>query len=245
MPFFQRRAKPSQSAPQINPAALPFHVAFIMDGNGRWATSRGLPRSAGHSAGARTFRRIVEDCRDIGVNTVTVYALSTENRLSRPGDEIGAIMKLLDQYLDEVFDPKSGVNAHVRFVGDLAPVSGELKERIRLAEIETAHFDITLNICFNYGGRAELAAAFSALARQGKTDITEADISQALWTAHSPDPDLIIRTGNETRLSNFLLWQAAYSELWFTPTLWPDFKKDELLRAIADYQTRRRKYGNV
>ncbi len=221
------------------------HIAFIMDGNGRWATRRGMPREYGHKAGAKAFRETVKYCRSIGLKYVTVYALSTENLKLRPKSETGAIMRLLSEYISECEREMDKYNVSFRFPGDTSVFDDDLRERLRLLTERTADRELVLNVALNYGSRAELARAFSILAAAGKKKITEEDVDAALYTAGCPDPDLIIRSANEHRLSNFLLWQASYSELYFTDVLWPDFGSAEIDAAIKEYGRRRRRYGGV
>ncbi len=221
------------------------HIAFIMDGNGRWATKRGLPREYGHKAGAKAFRETVKYCREIGIKYVTVYAFSTENFKSRPKSETDSIMRLLDEYLSECEREMDKYNLSFRFIGDIGALDENLQARIKKVVENTAGREFVLNIALNYGSRAELIRAFNILAASGKNNITEEDISSALYTAGCPDPDLIVRTANEYRLSNFLLWQASYSELYITDVLWPDFGPREVDAAIEEYGRRRRKYGGI
>lgn len=220
------------------------HIAIIMDGNGRWATHRGFPREVGHKHGAAAFRKIVEYAGEIGLKALTVYAFSTEN-WKRPKKEIDSIMSLLRQYVEECERSLKKYNVAYRFIGDLSPFDENLRARIEKIEKATAHHPFVLNIAFNYGGRSELARAFSLLAKDGKTEVTEEDISRALYTSDCGDPDLIIRTGGDMRISNFLLWQAAYAELYFTDVLWPDFDEQELNKAIESFYGRKRRYGGV
>ena len=220
------------------------HIAFIMDGNGRWAKAKGQPREFGHKAGAQAFRRVVTHCRDIGMEYVTVYAFSTEN-WKRPRHEVSAIMRLLDSFLDEFAGSDDKNNMTVRFIGDMSDLSERLRRKIAQIEAISAGHDRVLNIALNYGGRAELVNAFNTLVAEGVTHITEADVSRALYTAGCPDPDLIVRTAGEYRLSNFLLWQASYSELYVTDVLWPDFGPDDVDRAIEEYGKRHRNFGGV
>lgn len=220
------------------------HIAFIMDGNGRWAKAKGQPREFGHKAGAKAFRRVVAHCRDIGVQYVTVYAFSTEN-WKRPRHEVAAIMKLLDSFLDEFAGSDEKSQMTVRFIGDMADIDEKLRTKIEQIEKMSAGHGRVLNIALNYGGRAELVNAFNKLAAQGITHITEADVARALYTAGCPDPDLIVRTAGEFRLSNFLLWQASYSELYVTDVLWPDFGPEDVDRALEEYGKRRRNFGGV
>ena len=220
------------------------HIAFIMDGNGRWAQNKGLPREYGHKAGAETFRRVIRLCGDIGIKAITVYAFSTEN-WNRPEREVRAIMELLDEYIREAERTDEENKIRYVFLGDKQALSPELKEKAEHLETLTKDNGLLLNIALNYGGRAELVHAVNDLLSEGRTAITEEDISSHLYTAHCADPDLIVRTANEYRLSNFLLWQAAYSEFYFTPTLWPDFGEEELGAAIRSFYARKRKFGGL
>lgn len=231
--------------------ALPRHVAIIMDGNGRWAKQRGLSRTAGHAAGAETFRTIATYAKEIGLEYLTVYAFSTEN-WKRPASEVEAIMGLLKKYLLEAIDQMERDRVKMAFFGDLTPLTPELQALCqRTREISTHYEGCQVNICLNYGGRDEITRAVRALAaecvREGRDpdSITEEDISNRLYSAGVPDPDLIIRPSGEIRTSNFLLWQSAYSEYYFTDVLWPDFTKEELLKAISAYQKRSRRFGGV
>ena len=220
------------------------HIAIIMDGNGRWATRRGLPREIGHKHGASAMRKIVEYCGKIGLKTLTVYAFSTEN-WKRPEKEVSSILSLLKQYVAECEKNVKKYNAHFHFIGDLSVFDSELRERIERLDELTSDRPFTLNIAFNYGGRSELVHAFRNLQKSGNREITEDDISNAMYTSFCGDPDLIIRTGGDMRISNFLLWQAAYAELYFTDVLWPDFDEKELNRAIENFYSRKRRYGGV
>lgn len=230
---------------------LPRHVAIIMDGNGRWAKKRHVPRSAGHAAGAETLRRIATCAKDLGVSYLTVYAFSTEN-WKRPQEEIDAIMGLLKRYLQETLRDMEKNQFHMAFFGDLTALDSELQALCaQVEEVSRVYTDYQMNICLNYGGRDELihaARAFAADCVAGKKDpnaLTEADFSHYLYTAGVPDPDLIIRPSGEQRLSNFLLWQAAYAELYVTDICWPDFKEKDFLDAIAAYQRRSRRFGGA
>ena len=230
---------------------LPQHIGIIMDGNGRWAKKRGLPRSGGHAAGAKTFERIVEDAGNIGIKVVTVYAFSTEN-WSRPKDEVNALMNLLEDYLDNGLERLAGRDVRIHFIGDSSAFSQEFQKKLRHMEKATRdNGGLLLNVALNYGSRAEITSAIKQIALKIKDgtldydDINENLVSQHLYTAGQPDPDLIIRPSGEFRLSNFLMWQGAYSELWFSNCLWPDFTKDDLLKAISDYQKRNRRFGGV
>ncbi len=220
------------------------HIAFIMDGNGRWATSRGLPRSSGHVAGAAAFRKIVECCNQMQLKHMTVYAFSTEN-WSRPKEEIDRIMKLLSDYLDEAERIIDKNDLRIIFLGDKSPFARELRSRMREIEQKSSSGKRILNIAMNYGSRSEIVHAVNEALSNGKRVITEEDIDDNLYTKLSPPPDLIIRSAGEMRLSNFLLWQAAYSEFYFTDTLWPDFDEKELKKAIESFYSRKRKYGGL
>lgn len=220
------------------------HIAFIMDGNGRWATRRGLPREAGHRAGAETFKKVVRMCGDVGILTVTVYAFSTEN-WKRPGAEVNAIMRLLDSYIETAKKENESNGIRYVFLGDKDGLAPALRDKCTELENLTVGNPLLLNIALNYGGRAELVHACNRLIASGKTEVTETDISDALYTAHCADPDLIVRTAGEYRLSNFLLWQSAYSEFYFTDTLWPDYSLADLSAAVDSFSGRRRRFGAV
>lgn len=219
------------------------HIAFIMDGNGRWAKNRGLPREYGHSEGAAAFKRIVRYCGDIGIKIVTVYAFSTEN-WSRPQVEIDRIMGLLSEYLEGAERELHENKIRYTFLGDKSVFTPELRLQMERLEQISAHFELRLNIAVNYGARAEIVHAAKLLQEKG-IPVTEESLSEHMYTAGCPDPDLIVRTANEQRLSNFLLWQAAYAEFYFTPTLWPDMKPSDVDAAVADFYRRGRRYGGV
>ena len=249
MALFRKTTQPAQG--EVDFTRLPRHIAIIMDGNGRWAKKRGLPRTAGHAAGAETFRTIATYCKDIGLDYLTVYAFSSEN-WKRPEEEVGAIMGLLKKYLLEAIGQMERDRVKMKFFGDLSPLTPELRELCqRTREISKHYEGCQVNICLNYGGRDELlraARAFALDCAQGKADPNHLSAEQFggyLYSNGVPDPDLIIRTSGELRLSNFLLWQAAYSEFYITDVLWPDFSKSELHRAIASYQNRDRRFGGV
>lgn len=220
------------------------HIAFIMDGNGRWATRRSLPREAGHVQGASAFRNIVHRCVDFDIECVTAYTFSTEN-WKRPKREVDAIMRLLDDFITEAIEDKEKNNARYRFLGDKDGLGPEIRERCDRLEELTKDKRLLLNIALNYGSRAEIVSAVNTLLAEGRDSITEEDFSDALYTAGLVDPDLIVRTAGEYRLSNFLLWQAAYSEIYVTDALWPDFDRTELIRAIENFSGRKRKFGDV
>jgi len=223
----------------------PRHIAIIMDGNGRWAKKRGLPRSAGHAAGAESFRRAARYCRSIGVDFLTDYAASTEN-WKRPEDEVKGIMVLLRRYLDEALRDMEKEQTRLRFFGDLSALTPELRELCERAEERSAGYPGgQVNICLNYGGRDEIIRAARRWADDGCPELTEERFGGYLWSAGVPDPDLLIRPGGETRISNYLLWQLAYAEMYFTDVLWPDFDEAEIDRAIAAFQKRDRRYGGV
>ena len=220
------------------------HIAFIMDGNGRWATSRGLAREMGHVEGAKAFERVVKYCGDIGVKCVTVYAFSTEN-WSRPQNEVDKIMLLLERYLDRMLKKMYEYDVSVRFIGDKTPLSDKLKQKIEKAEKGSAGKPLRLNIALNYGGRAEIVHAVNSLISEGVTSVTEEMIGERLYTADCPAPDLIVRTAGEQRISNFLMWQSAYSELYFTDTLWPDMDENAINLAVESFYRRTRRFGGI
>lgn len=220
------------------------HIAFIMDGNGRWATKRGMPREMGHKYGAAKLKDILKHCKEIGIKVVTVYAFSTEN-WKRPESEVNALMSLFNSYLDEALKEFANYDIKLKFIGDMSRFNDSLREKIEAAEKETENNSLILNIAVNYGGRSEITAAFNKLASEGKTNITENDISSAIYTAGCPDPDMIVRTGGDMRISNFLLWQAAYSELYFTDTLWPDMSAKVIDEAVKAFYSRKRRYGGL
>ena len=220
------------------------HIAFIMDGNGRWAKKRGLPREMGHKQGAQVFKEIVRYCGDIGIKAVTVYAFSTEN-WKRPEKEVSALMKLFDSYISGFAKEMVHYDIKIKIIGDVSALSESLRNKIAEIEDYTKDKSMILNVAINYGGRAEIAHAFNKLLIEGKTEVTESDISSAIYTSESPDPDIIVRTGGDMRISNFLLWQSAYSELYFTDTLWPDMKPEDVDAAVAEFYSRKRRFGGL
>ena len=233
------------------PRKIPVNLGIIMDGNGRWAKKRGLPRTAGHVTGAQVFRKITKYCEKCGVRYLTVYAFSTEN-WRRPPDEVDSIMNLLRQYLKESLADFQQENIVVRFIGNREELARDIRELIEEAEASTAHKDgMTLNIALNYGGQQEIAQAARALAQQvadGKlsaADIDEMMLQEALYTEKQPPVDLILRPSGEYRLSNFLIWQSAYAEFVFMDVLWPDFKEKDLDWAFEEYARRDRRFGGV
>jgi len=235
----------------LNPESLPQHVAIIMDGNGRWAKSRGLPRTAGHKKGADALRNMLDACRDAGVEYLTIYAFSSEN-WKRPSDEISDLMQLLRLYLERELQTLHENGVRLRFIGDLSQLDKDIRASIDDAtELTARNTAFNLTVALSYGSRQEMVRAVRKLATDiaaGKLKadaIMEDTISQALDTAGLPEPDLLIRTGGEQRLSNFLLWQSAYTEFYFTPTLWPDFDTKHFTEALQDYAKRERRYGTT
>ena len=237
--------KKKSDRPQLN------HIAIIMDGNGRWAKKRGLPRTAGHAAGAEAFRRIANYGKTLGIHYLTVYAFSTEN-WKRSQDEVGGIMRLLGNYLQEGIRDMEKNHVRFKFFGDLSRLSPELQKLCRDAEERSSVYnELQVNFCLNYGGRDEIVKATQAFARdvaEGKRsadELTEEILSEYMYSAGVPDPELIIRPSGEMRTSNFLLWQSAYSEYVFMDVLWPDFGPDDLDQAIEEYYNRNRRFGGV
>ena len=230
--------------------APPRHVAIIMDGNGRWAKKRGLPRTAGHAAGAEAFRSTANNCRTLGVEYLTVYAFSTEN-WKRSQEEINGIMRLLGNSLKEALQDMEKNHVRFKFFGDLSRLSPELQKLCRDAEERSENYDVQVNFCLNYGGRDEIVKASQAFAADVASgihkpeDLTEQLLSSYLYSAGVPDPELIIRPSGELRTSNFLLWQSAYSEFVFMNVLWPDFSPKDLDQAIEEYHRRNRRFGGV
>ena len=229
---------------------IPRHIAIILDGNGRWARRRGLPRTAGHAAGSENFRKIATYCKNIGVEYLTVYAFSTEN-WKRPEDEVKTIMRLLRRYLNEAIDTMERDQIRMKIFGDVNGLAPELQELVKKTDEISARYEgFQANICLNYGGRDEIVHAARRYAQdllegRAEEELTEERFGNYLYSAGIPDPDLLIRPGGEQRISNFLLWQCAYAEFYFTDVLWPDFSTNELDKAIAVYQTRDRRFGGV
>jgi undecaprenyl diphosphate synthase len=224
---------------------VPEHVGIIMDGNGRWARNRGLPRLAGHRAGTENLRRILRATVEFGIDVLTIYAFSTEN-WGRPEDEVQGLMSILRRVIDRELNELHEQGVQLRHLGRLERISPNLQKKVSKAvELTQYNQRLILNVAFNYGGRAEIVDAVKGIVSDGVPveKITEDLISQYLYTAGLPDPDLIIRTSGEKRLSNFLIWQAAYAELYITPTLWPDFDKDEFYQSLKDYSERERRFG--
>jgi undecaprenyl diphosphate synthase len=233
--------------PSTSPDQVPTHIAIIMDGNGRWAISRGLPRLAGHRAGTENLRQVIEACAEFGVRYLTIYAFSTEN-WGRPMEEVRGLMRILEDVIDRELEELHKQGTRLRHIGRLDRLKPSLRQKVLDAIEYTKDNDrLTLCVAFNYGGRDEIVCAIQHMIEDGVApDQVSADVvSKYLFTAGVPDPDLIIRTSGELRGSNFLIWQGAYSEWYFTPTFWPDFGKEELALALEEYKHRQRRYGNV
>lgn len=225
-------------------STVPQHIAIVMDGNGRWAKQRYLPRVAGHRQGVESLRRCVRACSDRGVKVLTVFAFSSEN-WNRPNEEVSGLMDLLGGALAREVKPLNDSGVRICFIGDRSRMSDKVRAGFSRAELDTqANTRITLNVCFNYGGRWDITQAANKLVAQ-RLPVTEANLDKAMALAHVGDPDLVIRTGGEYRMSNFLLWQSAYSELYFTDALWPDFDEAALDAAIADFAGRERRFGKT
>lgn len=238
MPIFKKK--------KTGERVLPTHIAIIMDGNGRWAKKRALPRTAGHAAGSKNFKDIARYCNKIGLKYLTVYAFSTEN-WKRPQEEVNNIMKIFKEYLEDTKNFKDE-NIKLQFIGDRSVLDPEIQRLMNQSEEDSKNATgLHLNIAINYGGRDEIVHAVKNIVNSGvKTvDVTEELISQNLYTAGQPDPDFIIRPSGEYRLSNYLIWQSAYAEYWFSDILWPDFKTSDLDKAIDDYNRRNRRFGGV
>jgi undecaprenyl diphosphate synthase len=235
-----------ESTPEV-PERIPTHIAIIMDGNGRWAISRGLPRLAGHRAGTENLRRVIEACIEFGIDYLTLYAFSTEN-WGRPVEEVTGLMRILEDVIDRELQELHDQGVQLRHLGRLDRLSPALRKKVLDAvEFTKNNHRLILNVAFNYGGRDEIVCAVQHMIEDGvkAEQVTSELISQYLFTAGVPDPDVIIRTSGELRGSNFLLWQGAYSEWYFTPTYWPDFDKEELRKALIEFGRRERRYGGV
>jgi undecaprenyl diphosphate synthase len=229
------------------PARIPTHVAIIMDGNGRWAIARGLPRLAGHRAGTENLRRVIEACVEFGIAYLTIYAFSTEN-WGRPLEEVQGLMRILEDVIDRELQQLHDQGVKLRHIGRLDRLAPTLRDKVLQAvEYTKNNSRLVLTVAFNYGGRDEIVYAIRQMIKDGVSAeaVTEASVNQYLFTAGVPDPDLIIRTSGELRGSNFLIWQGAYSEWYITPTYWPDFDKTELARALQEFAGRQRRYGRV
>jgi undecaprenyl diphosphate synthase len=229
------------------PAKIPTHIAIIMDGNGRWARSRGLPRLAGHRAGTENLRRVIEACVEFGVQYLTIYAFSTEN-WGRPPEEVKGLMQILESVLDRELPQLHDQGVRLRHIGRIDGLTPKLRQKVLDAvELTKNNARLTLSVAFNYGGRDEIVCAIQNIIADGvsASDVTEKLVSQYLFTTGVPDPDLIIRTSGELRGSNFLIWQGAYSEWYFPSVYWPDFDKNALLQALHEFSQRERRYGRV
>ncbi|MCX6065336.1 MAG: isoprenyl transferase [Chloroflexi bacterium] len=229
------------------PKQIPQHVAIIMDGNGRWALKRGLPRLAGHKAGTENLRRIIKACVEFGVGYLTIYAFSTEN-WGRPHEEVNGLMRILEDVIDKELSELNEQGVQIRHLGRLDQLAPALQEKVMDAVHTTQHNSkLVLNVAFNYGGRDEIVHGIQQMLKDGVSpeSVTPELVSKYLYTAGVPDPDLIIRTSGELRISNFLIWQAAYSEWYVTPTYWPDFNKEEFRKALDEFSNRDRRYGKV
>lgn len=230
---------------QLNTTNLPMHIAFILDGNGRWAKLRGKERTEGHKEGVKAVKRIIEDAKQIGIKICSFFVFSTEN-WKRPKQEVDAIMDMLKAFIKTDVKKYEKNNIKLTTMGDINVLDNDIKNAILNAKEKTKNnTGLIVNICINYGGRADIVNAVNTLLKTDIKNITEADFSNYLYSSELPDPDLIIRTSGEQRLSNFLIWQGAYSELYFSKTLWPDFSKQDLIQAISDYQNRQRRFGKV
>jgi len=238
--FFKKKKKEFVNDGRLN------SVAIITDGNGRWAKRRGLPRSAGHIEGAKRIQPALEKFRELGIHYVTLYAFSTEN-WKRPKEEVDTIMKLVYKYVDEVVIKKieSDKNFSVKFIGDLSVLSEEVRNKCLEAENMAKDKPFVCSIALNYGGRDEIVHAVNKAIKDGKTVLDEKTLSSYMYTAGTPDPDLVIRTGGDRRISNFLLWQSAYSEYVFLKTLWPDFGEKEIMGAVEEFFSRKRRFGGL
>lgn len=243
--------KETQYLQRIDINNIPEHIAIIMDGNGRWAKEKQLPRTKGHRAGVEAIREIVKECSNLGIKYLTLYAFSTEN-WKRPKEEIFALMSLLVEYLREEIDELNSNEVIITSIGDTTKLPSECQKELKRAyEITKNNKGLILNLALNYGGRDDIVYAVKNIFTDIKKgilsekDINETTISNYLYTANMPDPDLIIRPSGEQRISNFLLWQCAYSEFWYSNIKWPDFKKEHLYEAIIDYQSRNRRFGSI
>lgn len=235
----------------INRKKLPGHIAIIMDGNGRWASKRGLPRSMGHREGSSNLKRIVNFCSEIGIKYLTVYAFSTEN-WKRPKSEVDTLMSLLEEYLKTADTELKGKNVRIKVIGDVTRLPESIQKEIkRVADSTSSNTGLTLVIALNYGGRDEIINAVKMISRDVEQGVLKVEdinaelFSNRLYTSGIPDPDLLIRTSGEQRISNFFLWQSAYTEFWYTDVLWPDFSERDIVKAIKDYQKRSRRFGGV
>lgn len=231
----------------VNLQKIPKHIAIIMDGNGRWAQARGLPRLAGHRAGTENLRRVITACVEFGIQYLTIYAFSTEN-WARPKEEVEGLMTILADVIDSELDELNKEGVQLRHLGHLEHLQPVLRDKVMQAvEVTKNNQRLVLNVAFNYGGRDEIVCAIRQIISDGALpeEVTDELVSRYLFTNETPDPDLIVRTSGEMRISNFLIWQAAYSEWYVTPTYWPDFDRDELLKALESYEKRDRRFGRL
>lgn len=238
---------PSTNPPADLPARIPAHIAVIMDGNGRWAAARGLPRLAGHRAGTENLRRVIKACVEFGIQYLTIYAFSTEN-WGRPSEEVEGLMHILSEVIDNELEELNSEGVQIRHIGRIDRMEENLRAKVqRAVEITRHNHRLVLCVAWNYGGRDEIVCAIRRMIADGRKadEIDDELVGQYLFTASIPDPDLIIRTSGEMRISNFLTWQSAYSEWYFTPTLWPDFDKEELRKALEEYSQRDRRFGRL
>ncbi|SMC65411.1 isoprenyl transferase [Sporomusa malonica] len=249
--FSKKDNQEQTSYNNIDSARIPKHVAIIMDGNGRWAQKRGFPRTLGHRAGAETLREVVKASAEIGIQVLTAYAFSTEN-WRRPDEEVSLLMSLLADYLDNEIAELEQNNVQIRFIGKIDELAPTLQKKIEKAQAQTAHnTGLILNLAVNYGGRTEILRAVKIISEQVLNkelelqDINESTIEENLYTVNLPAPDLLIRPSGDFRISNFLLWQMAYTEFWFTEINWPDFKPEHLVQAIYEFQQRERRFGGI
>jgi len=248
---FKSNTRDARLLAEVDPSRLPQHIAFIMDGNGRWAKMRGKPRIFGHRAGADSVRSIIDTCARLEIKAVTLYAFSTEN-WKRPADEVSGLMSMLKRYLRKELNEVHNNNIRFQAIGNITGLGKDIQEEISRAAEKTANnTGMVMSVALNYGGRAEIVEACRRAAQDvldrgdSPQNITEEDIERRLYTHGLPEVDLLVRTSGEYRISNFLLWQLAYSEIWVTPTLFPDFRRPEIFEAIIDFQKRERRFGDV
>lgn len=249
--WFNKRHDKTNIEERLDQEKMPRHIAIIMDGNGRWAKCKGLPRALGHRAGVESLRDIVTTAVNMELEVLTTYAFSTEN-WKRPTDEVGLLMRLFSEYLDSEIDELHKKNVQIRFIGKVDELATELQHKVEKAQMHTSkNTGLVFNLAVNYGGRSEIVRSVQIIGEKiakGELlpqDITEKNIQEYLYTADLPDPDLLIRPSGDFRVSNFLLWQSAYTEYWFTDIYWPDFKPEHLIEAIVDYQQRERRFGGL
>ncbi len=249
--WFHKKNNKDKTYTTLDQDKMPQHIAIIMDGNGRWAKNKGLPRALGHRAGVESLREIVNLAIDLNLKVLTVYAFSTEN-WKRPKEEVNLLMNLFSEYIDSEVDEMYRRNVQIRFIGKIDELTGDLPQKFEKTQMHTGeNTGLVLNLAVNYGGRAEIVRSVQIIGEKIASgeivpqEITEKMIHDHLYTAGLPDPDLLIRPSGDFRVSNFLLWQSAYTEYWFTDIFWPDFKPDHLIEAIIDYQKRERRFGGL